>query len=167
MAVDRLDVSPKIKQAPHPSHDGRQKPDVGEADLHAKALLMNEMAHLDASYSSIYLHCSKVAATIHHLNPRYRARLEKCQHAIPVIGRTITKAELNVFLFQLLGICSAQSARRTMKQIEKGFVESPQAAESRRHRNFRHGHLSLMYELFGEKHSSCLRDRNRRCSEVF
>src|SRR5262249_20717044 len=145
-------------QAPHASNNGRQKPEVGEADLHAKTLLMDEMTHLDASHCSIDLHRSKVAVTIDHLNAPYCARLEKCKHAIPVIGRTIAKPKLNVLLCQLLGICSAQSARRTMKQIEKRFVESPQAAESSRHRNFSHGHLSLMYQLLGEKHSSRLRD---------
>src|SRR5215469_16398642 len=166
MAVDRLDVSRKIKQGPHASNDGRQKPDVREADLHAKALLIDQMTYLDASYCSIYLHRSKVAVTLHHLNAGNGARLEKCEHAIPVVGRTITKPKLNVFLSHLLEISSAQSARRTMKQFEKRFVESPQAAEASRHRNFCHGHLGLMYELLGKKHSSCLRDRNWRRPEV-
>src|SRR5215475_7782047 len=111
MAIDRLDVSPKIKQASHASNDGRQQPDVGEANLHAEALLLDEMTHLDASHDSIYLHGSKVAATIYHLNARHCARLQKCKHTIPVIGRTITKPKLNVLLRQFFGILSAQSAR--------------------------------------------------------
>src|SRR5215472_8027784 len=110
------------------------------------------MTYLYATQYSIYLHCSKVAVTIYRLNARYGSRLEKCKHAIPVIGWTITKSKLNVLVFQLLRIFPAQSARRTMKQVEKRFVESPQATESSRHRNFSHGHLSLMYELLGEKH---------------
>src|SRR5579872_6623 len=116
------------------------------------------MTHLDASHRSTYLNGADVATTVHHLDARYCARLKKCKHAIPVIRRTITKPKLNVVLFQLPRIFPAQSARRTLKQIEKRFVKSPQAAESSRHRNFSHGHLGLMYELLGEKHSSCLRN---------
>ena len=53
-----------------------------------------------------------------------------------------------------------------MKQIAKCLVESPQATESSRHRDFRHRHLGFVDELLCEKHSPSLRDRNRRSPKM-
>ena len=53
-----------------------------------------------------------------------------------------------------------------MEQVKKCFVESPQTAESSCHSNFGHWHAGFMNELFREKHSPCLRNRDGRRSKV-
>jgi hypothetical protein len=48
-----------------------------------------------------------------------------------------------------------------MKQITKCLIESPQAAEAGRQRNFRHGHLRFMNQLLGEEYAARLRHGDR------
>jgi hypothetical protein len=53
-----------------------------------------------------------------------------------------------------------------VKQIAEDLIESSYTPESCCERDFRHWHLGFMNELLGEKNAACLRDGNRRCSQV-
>src|SRR5579862_1220102 len=166
MVGDSLNVRSEIEQAPHSSNDGRQRSDVGEADADTEALSIRQMSDLDTSHPAIYLDCAQVAVAVHELDARNCAGPQEVENRVPVIRRTITKSERDIFLFRLCGVLSAQSTRRTLEEILEGFIESPQAAESSRHRDFGHWHPGLMDELFGKKHSPCLCYGDGRGSQV-
>src|SRR6185312_1880350 len=60
----------------------------------------------------------------------------------------------------------AQGARRPVKEIVKGFVEAPDAAEACRQRDFRHRHGGFVNELLGEEDAPRLCDHDRRSAQM-
>jgi hypothetical protein len=53
-----------------------------------------------------------------------------------------------------------------VKEVVKDLIESPQAAKSGCQRDFGHRHPRFVDQLFGKEHTSRLRHRNRRCSQM-
>ncbi len=166
MVADGLDVRAQIEQPPHPRNDGGQQPDIRKADADTQTLPLRQVGYFNTSHGSIDLHRAQVASALHDFNARNGTRPQEGEYALPVIGRTVAKPKGDVFLSLPRRVLSTQSARRTMKQPEKCFVEPPQAAEARRHGHIGHRHPCLVDKLLREQHPPRLRHGNRRRPEM-
>src|SRR5581483_6034445 len=106
MLVDRLDVGTEIELTAHSGHDGRQRANIREADIHAQALPVRQMRNFDASRSSIDLHGAQIAALFNNLYARNRTSCEKVEHRIPVIGRPVAEPQRDILLLVPRGALS-------------------------------------------------------------
>src|SRR6267378_7719 len=166
MIADGRDVRPQIEEPSHSRNNGGQQPDIRKANADSQTLPLGQVGYFNTPYRSLDLNCAQVASALYNLDARNGACPEKGEHALPVIGRTIAKPKGDVFLSLPRRVPSTQSARRAMEQPEKCLIESPQAAEARRHGHVSHRHPRLMDKLLREQYSPRLCHGNRRRSEM-
>jgi len=60
----------------------------------------------------------------------------------------------------------AQGGRRSPEEGQKSLIESTEASEPRRHRDFGHRQFCLVDQLLGEQNPPSLGDSDRRGAEV-
>jgi hypothetical protein len=112
---------------------------------------------------------SPIDAARDALDARDRAIAQKAEHGRPIIGRPAAqeKAHLALDASGYLGAhLPAQSGRRPPEEGQKSLIESTEASEPCRHRDFGHRQLCLVDQLLGEQNPPSLGDRDRRSAEV-
>ena len=168
MSVDGLDVGAQIEQTPHSRDDRRDRLHAWKANGDAEALLFRQMAHLEATSESIHPHSAQIAAVLDHLHAGNSACLQISKHGLPIVGWAVTQTQRDAAgaLRKIRGVLAAQFRGRPAEELQENFVESANAAETGRERDFRHRHRGLMDQLFGEQHAPRLRHRHRRCAKM-
>src|ERR1700742_1884613 len=98
MIVDGFDVRSQIEETPYASDDGRERPDVREANLHSETLTIMKMGYLAAAQCSVDFNRAQITRLVDDFDAGNRARTQECEDVFPVIGRAITKSEHDVVL---------------------------------------------------------------------
>src|SRR5512144_486631 len=95
---------------------------------------------------------TSVTVAVNHLDSRRRARGEKGQHPLPVVGRPETKPE-EILIFRLsrcLACNAANLSGRPMVNLANAGVEPPNRPEAGSQRKFVHRQTGLINQFFGE-----------------
>ena len=106
---------------------------------------------------------SPVRIVHHRLHTGDRARGEKVDLCLPVVGRSVRQADVDgAGRFTRRGAAASQACGRASVQRLKGFVETAHAAEAGSHRDFDHRQTTFVQKLFGQQYPSRLRHGDRR-----
>jgi hypothetical protein len=166
MVVDGFDVGSEVEEAADASDDGGQEADVWEEDVDGEALARREMGHFNAAGDFVDLGGAEIAVVYDDFDTCDGAGSEEAEDGVPVVGRAVAKAKGDVLLFVPCGAFATEGAGWAMKEVEKCFVESAEAAEAGRHGDFGHWHPGFVDELFCEEHAAGLGDGDGGCSKV-
>src|ERR1700760_4549461 len=119
------------------------------------------MSDRNTSDFAVYFHRSQVPAGLHSFDARDCGCTEEGQYVFPIVRSAITETEDDVFVLLPGSNFSPERPRGAVKELEKGLVKPPHAAEAGGGGDIRHRHLSVVNQLFREQHPPCLCNRQR------
>src|SRR6202522_2564613 len=117
---------------------------------------------------ALYLNSSSIAVALYDLHAGDSACPQEAKHGLPIVGRPISYCKRNTRfnIWAAYGRFAPQRARWPTEECVKHLIEPAQAAKSGRQRNFSHGHLCFVDEVFRKQDTSGLGHGNRRSSEM-